>query len=139
MRPGWLLGALPFLALSAPPSCLLKQTDPSLLDPSPSSLPSLPQVSLLHRPEAGEKACIHPAFIIPALPLSRHCAKEPPWKEYSLSLLFPPPPLNSPELSRGRNYFPAHPPQDLLQGLLPGRLGTEPWAGTEQTSPSFLS
>lgn len=55
MRPGWLLGAQ---ASSASP-CLPKLTDPSLLDPSPSS----PPFSALGFPpsqaEGGEKACIH--------------------------------------------------------------------------------
>ena len=79
-----------------------------------------------------------PAFIIvPApLPPSRPSAKEPPGTESSLSLPLPP---NSTGESGGRRRFPAHPPQDLLQGLLPGGLGTEPPAGAEQTSPSFLS
>lgn len=83
LRPGGLLGALPVHTSSAPLFCLPKHTDPSLLHPSPSSLLLCRGFPSFLEREAGRK----PAFIIPAFPPSGPCAKEPPWKESSLSAL----------------------------------------------------
>lgn len=123
-----------------PPS-LPRQTHSSLLHPSLplSSLPlssTLLQVSLPHSAGGllGVKACIHHSPL--PLPPSRLWAKEPPWKESSLSL-----PLPANWREQRNKLFPSpcsplHPPP----GSAPGPPAwTGPWAGTEQTSPDFLS
>ena len=73
-----------------------------------------------------EKACIHHTPL-PLLP-SRLCAKKPPRKDLPSLCSSPATLLEGAE----EETFPAHPPQNRLQGLLPGHLGSEPrgWSGT---------
>lgn len=122
-------------------SCLSDPDQPlSLLCPKatrptfPRFLPPIflvPQPPVDSLPLAGLKACgllgescfhctCHP-------PSSRLCAKAPPWKEPSLS-------CSSPTLpsSEGRNISLPIPPQDPLQGLLPG----DPEAGADTPPPA---
>lgn len=73
--------------LSPSLSCLPKQTDPSVIPHlCPFSAMGVPSSQGWRLEARGES--LHSSRSPP--PSSGHCAKEPPWKESSLSLPFPP-------------------------------------------------
>lgn len=129
------------MALESP--ALPSLYSPSFLSPKANRLfppPSLPPVlSLPHQLSllclgfpsfTGLKAERKPAFIISALPPSRHRAKEPPWKESSLSL--PSLPLQLSLREQRKKLFPCPSPTGSTPGPPAWRSGDSAmgWNGT---------